>query len=188
MGKFLLGLFGFFLILIGLGYFYFLQTGNLFGFDQTFLFKGRISVNSNDFSNGGEIPIEFTCDGENIAPTIVISQVPYDTKSLVVIMEDASVFPKPFNHWIFFDLNPDTISVGGKLVDQSGGFGKNDFGKAKYNGPCPPAGKTHKYIFRVYALNTTLGLQAPSRPELDLAMISHIIATGNMSGVYSRKP
>ncbi len=188
MGKFFLGFLG--LLLISVGVFYYFYRGGDFDlqFTQLFLPNGSITISSEDFTNGGSIPSRYTCDGEDISPELIIRNVPIEAKSLVLLMEDSSLISDHFTHWISYNLSPDTNIVGRVKVLGNADTGVNDFGKNEYDGPCPPAGEKHKYVFRVYAMDETLDLRFPRRDELNNVISGHIIAVGSISGVYSRNP
>jgi hypothetical protein len=188
MGKFFLGFIGLILISIGV-YFYFNNSQEYkFKLQEFLLPKGSINISSQEFSDGGPIPSRFTCDGADLSPALFVSNIPIGAKSLVLIMEDATLFPEPFAHWLSFNLSPDISIIESAKVLGNANSGINDFGNATYNGPCSPAGETHKYNFRVYALDTLLEIKNPRRGELLQAMRDHIIATGSISGVYSKNP
>jgi Raf kinase inhibitor-like YbhB/YbcL family protein len=186
MGKFLGWLFIIFIIAAGGGYYYYTQTGYKFGLDDTFLFKGTIGISSQDFSDGGVIPSRYTCDGDEISPQFTLMRVPTDAKSLAFILEDVSVKPNPFTHWLVFNFKSDFNIIDSSLAWQNGLVGFNDFGNKEYNGPCPPIGETHKYYFRVYALNTNFANTPLSRAGFDKIISGHVLTTGSMVGMYTR--
>jgi Raf kinase inhibitor-like YbhB/YbcL family protein len=187
MGKFILGLLLALLVIAGCGYYIYRTTGYTFGLDSTILSKGTINLTTQDIVNGGKIPADFTCDGRNISPTFLLDHIPSDAKSLVIVLDDADSTPKYFTHWLAFNIGPWTTSVESSKVLGNAIVGVNDFGNNEYDGPCPPAGETHKYYFRIYALDTMLNLnQEAQRKGLDSAMNGHIIGKGELTAEYSK--
>jgi len=133
--------------------------------NQNSTMESLITLNSSAFENGGAIPSKYTCDGEQKNPPLSIAAAPANTKSFALIVDDPDV-PKQlkpdgmFVHWVLFNIPPTTISIGeGERV---GTAGQNGAGKNQYTGPCPPAQyepSTHRYFFKIYALDTMLPLQ-----------------------------
>lgn len=143
-----------------------------------------LTISTSAFENKGEIPSRHTCDGENINPELVPGILPEDTKSLVLIVDDPDAPMGTFTHWIVWNIEPGVIIMEDTIP---GIQGLNDFKTMDYAGPCPPSG-THRYFFRVYALDTMLDLGSGStRTDLKQAMQGHIIAEGDLMGTYSRK-
>jgi hypothetical protein len=143
-----------------------------------------IKVFSSAFASNGSIPGKYTCDGQNINPPLEFESIPEEAESLVLIVDDPDASPKTFTHWIVWNIEPVA-----KIEEDSipGVEGLNDFKKIGYGGPCPPSG-THRYFFRVYALDKTLELKAGAgRKDLENEMIGHIIAEGELMGKYSRR-
>lgn len=143
-----------------------------------------LTITSPDFENGGEIPERFTCDGDDSNPNLDIAGLPKNAKSLVVIMEDPDVALTIFNHWLVWNIPPqETI----RASSIPGIQGNNSVGKNSYIGPCPPAG-SHRYFFKVYALDVMLDLEPDSnKRQLEAAMKPHVIAEGEIYGIYNRK-
>ena len=136
------------------------------------------------FRNNGNIPSRYTCDGENINPALIISNLPLKTKSLVVIMENQEAPKGVFTHWLAWNMPP-TNKIGENHPIRE--IGINDFRKRGYSGPCPPVG-THRYHYKVWALDNFLHLNTKSRrAELELAMTKHIVGFGEVVGFYQRK-
>jgi len=147
------------------------------------------------FHNGDYIPVEFTCDGDDVNPPIFIGHVDSSARSLVIIVDDPDAPAGTFTHWIAWNIPPlgeipkglpaqPEVEAPVSLVQ-----GRNDFGKIGYGGPCPPRGHgVHHYHFRVYALDTTLDLKpGSSREELERAMRGHVIQQGELIGLYERR-
>ena len=146
-----------------------------------------ISITSPAFQAGGDIPAKFTCNGANISPELQISGVPSEAKSLVLIVDDPDAPRGLFTHWITWNIDPKTTRVGENSAPAGAVQGTNDFGKSNYGGPCPPSG-THRYFFKIFALDNKLELKASARrAELDAAMRGHILGQGELMARYSHK-
>ena len=146
-----------------------------------------ISVSSPAFQGGGDIPAKFTCNGTNVSPELQISGIPNDAKSLVLIVDDPDAPRGLFTHWIVWNIDPKTTRVAENSAPASGVQGTNDFGKRNYGGPCPPSG-THRYFFKIFALDTKLELKPSARrTELDAAIRGHVLAQGELMARYSHK-
>ena len=150
-----------------------------------------LRVVSTAFQDGGLIPAKYTCDGENISPPLEFTAVPQAAKSLALICDDPDAPGKTWVHWVVYDLPPTTMQLpeGQPHNDRlsiGGTRGKNDFGKIGYGGPCPPSG-THRYFFKLYALDRETSL-APgaSKDQLLAAMEGHILEQGELMGRYKR--
>lgn len=146
-----------------------------------------IFVTSPSFQAGGDIPAKFTCDGTNVSPELQISGVPKEAKSLVLIVDDPDAPRGLFTHWTVWNIDPKTTRVAENGAPTAGVQGTNDFGKRNYGSPCPPSG-THRYFFKIFALDTKLELKPGARrAELDAAMRGHVLAQGELMGRYSHK-
>lgn len=146
----------------------------------------KMKITSSAFQAGGNIPSKFTCDGANVNPPLHFDQVPAEAKSLALIVDDPDAPGGTFVHCLIWNIDPKTTDIGENSVPPNAVQGKNGFGKSGYGGPCPPSG-THRYYFRVYALDVT-GLKGGStRADLDRTMQGHIIAQGELMGRYSKK-
>lgn len=147
----------------------------------------EMKISTRAFSERRPIPERFTADGENINPPLVISGVPKQAKSLVLIVDDPDAPMGTWNHWLVWNIKPDTAVIKENSVPRGAAVGRNDAGTAKYVGPSPPSG-THRYFFRLYALDTKLDLPVGStRGDLDQAMRSHILARAELLGRYGRE-
>jgi Raf kinase inhibitor-like YbhB/YbcL family protein len=150
------------------------------------------TISSPSFPNGGNIPRKFTCDGADISPELSWSHPPADAGSFALIADDPDAPAGTWTHWVIFDLPPATSALPEAVskVDElpSGGRqGRNDFQRIGYGGPCPPAGKPHRYFFKLYALDRALGLKPGStKQELEQAMQSHILEKTEWMGKYQR--
>ena len=143
-----------------------------------------MEITSNEFDNKGEIPSLYTCDGEDINPPLNISGIPEGTKSLALIMDDPDAPVGTWTHWIVWNISPTTNLI--KEDSIPGIQGKNGWNKNKYGGPCPPSG-THRYFFKLYALDTELELKDKADSEdLQAAIQEHIIGEAELIGRYRR--
>ena len=146
-----------------------------------------ISVTTPAFSAGSEIPSKFTCNGSNISPELKINGVPTEAKSLVLIVDDPDAPRGSFTHWIVWNIDPKTTDIAENSAPAGGIQGTNDFGKRNYGGPCPPSG-THRYFFKIFALDTKLDLKPSAhRAELDTAIHGHTLAQGELMTRCSHK-
>jgi Raf kinase inhibitor-like YbhB/YbcL family protein len=139
------------------------------------------------FSERRPIPERFTADGRNINPPLVISNVPRAARSLVLIVDDPDAPWGTWNHWLVWNIRPDTSVIAEDSVPPGAVVGRNDAGTVKYDGPNPPRG-THRYFFRLYALDCTLKLPAGAdRPSLEAALQDHVLAQAELVGRYGRE-
>ncbi len=151
-----------------------------------------MQVSTKSFSAGGEIPKRYTCDGADVSPQLSWSDPPQGSQSLALIADDPDAPRGTWTHWVVYDLPARTkeLAEDVRKVDQipgGGSQGRNDFGKIGYGGPCPPPGKPHRYFFRVFALDKTLGLKpGASRKEVENAMQGHVLEQGEVMGRYGR--
>ena len=143
-----------------------------------------IKLTSPDFQNGSSIPYKFTCEGEDINPTLVIENAPVGTKSLALIVDDPDAPMKTWVHWVVYDIDPEIKVI--KENSVPGKQGINDFRRKDWGGPCPPSG-THRYFFKLYALDKVLGLpEGIDKRGLEKAMEGHILASSELVGLYKR--
>lgn len=140
------------------------------------------------FKQGEPIPVQYSCDGEDISPPLAWGDPPEGTQSLALIMDDPDAPGGTWDHWIAFNISadlrelPEATSAG----NVSATFGQNSWGRADYGGPCPPSG-THRYFFKLYALDTTLNLDENADKEQVLAATDgHILAETELMGTFSR--
>jgi Raf kinase inhibitor-like YbhB/YbcL family protein len=154
--------------------------------------KMAIEVTSSAFEDGEGIPTRYTCDGLDVSPPLSWGSVPDGTRSLTLIADDPDAPGGTFVHWVIYDLPPDTRGLPEDVPTQqtlpSGAAqGVNGAGSIGYMGPCPPSG-THRYFFKVYALDTELGLGGGATKEEVLdAMEGHVVAEGQLMGTYRRR-
>jgi len=147
---------------------------------------GKMKIESPAFSNQGKIPAKYTCDGENISPPLIFSEIPENTASLALIVDDPDAPAGDWVHWLLFNIDPKVEKIEEGIKPENALVGINDFNKNAYGGPCPPSG-THRYFFKVYALSKSLSLDESARKrDLEEAMEGHIIAKAELIGLYSR--
>ena len=136
------------------------------------------------FRNGEMIDKRYTCEGKNINPRLVLENIPPEAKTLALIMDDPDAPGGDFVHWVVFDI-PVT-----KIIEEDsipGKQGLNDFKRMNYGGPCPPSG-THRYYFKIYALDGELNLeQGVTKSTLESAMVGHTLAQTELMGLYRKK-
>lgn len=151
----------------------------------------NISISA-EFKYGDVIPSEYTCMGKDISPELSWTGIPEGTKSIVLIMDDPDAPGGTFVHWVLFNIPATTQRLPkavnkDKILDNFSRQGMNDFGDVGYGGPCPPPGKYHRYYFRIYALDKMLELlPGSSRSQVDSASKGHILAKGELVGIYAR--
>ncbi len=150
-----------------------------------------LSVSSSAFAAGQSIPAKYSCKGQNISPALAWTNAPAGTKSFALIMDDPDAPMGTWVHWVVFNIPattsnlPEAVMAGAQLADGSL-QGKNSSGKQGYDGPCPPSG-THRYFFKLYALDTSLNLSSDSgKEQLLKAMQGHILAQGELMGTFSK--
>lgn len=151
-----------------------------------------LTLTSPAFKEGESIPSKYTCDGENISPEFTIQNIPEDTKSLVLVMDDPDIPDtvkqargiEKFDHWAVYNIPPNTTTIGeGAVV---GEMGLNSKGDALYTGSCPPD-REHRYFFRLYALSGTLNfIKTPTLDELETAAQGMMLEKTTLMGKYER--
>jgi len=143
----------------------------------------QLKITCSAFQNEEYIPLKYTCDGENVNPPLDIEHIPKETRCLVLIVDDPDASIGTWVHWVVWNI-PVTHHI--KENEVHGTEGINDFRKRHYCGPCPPSG-THRYFFKIYALNALLDLPADTKkPGLEKAMSDHILGFGELIGSYKR--
>ena len=143
----------------------------------------ELKITSPVFKNSGRIPRKYTCDSDDVNPPLQIEDIPTGTQSLVLIVDDPDAPMGTWDHWVVWNIPP-TEKIEENNVP--GIQGMNSWGKNSYGGPCPPSG-THRYFFKVYALDTKLDLDSNSRKgDVERSMKGHILAKGEIIGLYSR--
>jgi Raf kinase inhibitor-like YbhB/YbcL family protein len=145
-----------------------------------------MKISSPVFNQNGQIPSQYSCDGANINPPLTIDDIPINSKTLVLVVDDPDAPAGNWTHWLVFNIDPNIREIAENKVPVGAKLGLNSFGETKYGGPCPPSG-THHYIFHLYALDMVLGLtDEAGRQELEIKMAGHILGQGELVGLYKR--
>jgi Raf kinase inhibitor-like YbhB/YbcL family protein len=143
------------------------------------------------FEDGRAIPRQFTCDGAGESPALRWKNVPPATRSFALVMHDPDA-PIDFTHWLVYDMPANASGLaqgasGHSAMPQGSAEGSNSFGRRGYGGPCPPPGKPHRYVFRLYALDVRLNREPGlTREQLEGAIRQHILAESQVIGTYRR--
>lgn len=144
---------------------------------------GGMKITSPNFKDNEFIPKKFTCEGEDVNPALIIEGIPEEAKSLALIVDDPDAPMGTWVHWVVYD-----IPVVDRIEENSipGKQGINDFGRRDYGGPCPPSG-THRYFFKIYALDEMLNLkEGVSKRELERIIQGHILEKAELIGLYKK--
>jgi Raf kinase inhibitor-like YbhB/YbcL family protein len=151
----------------------------------------ELKITSTAFEDGDMIPKNYTCDGDNVSPELSWSGAPAETKSFSIICDDPDAPVRIWVHWVVYNIPGNSKGIAeavstDKKLNNGTLQGLNDFGMTGYGGPCPPRG-THRYFFKVYALDTALTIQEDVTKDVLLAsMEGHVLAEGELMGRYSR--
>ena len=145
-----------------------------------------MELESPDFVHNTLIPSKYTCDGEDINPTLRIKAVPGDAESLALVVDDPDAPDGTWTHWTLWNIDPDTEVIASATTPAGSIEGTTSFGQPGYGGPCPPSG-THRYFFRLYALDSELDLDSKATvEELLEAIEGKVLAQCELIGLYSR--
>lgn len=153
----------------------------------------NIEVTSPAFTEGATIPVEHTCDGEDISPPLKWKALPDNTKSIALISDDPDAPGGTWVHWVLYAIPPDVTEfpagvLRSQVLSNGARQGKNDFNRLGYGGPCPPKGSPHRYFFKVYALDIEVDLvPGATKSELLQSIDGHILAQGQLMGRYQRR-
>ncbi len=150
-----------------------------------------LSIESSAFEYGDPIPRDYACDGSDISPPLSWSNAPPETKSFVLICDDPDAPAGTWVHWVYYDIPSNVTQLPeafppDERPEAKGAQGITDFKRIGYGGPCPPGG-THRYFFKLYALDTVLGLDpGASKRQVLRAAEGHVLAEAQLMGTYSR--
>jgi len=143
-------------------------------------------IESPSFKNNEMIPAKFTCDAENINPALIFSSIPSAAISLVLIVDDPDAPGGTWVHWTIWNIDPGTAEIAENSITGGSMEGNTNFGIPGYGGPCPPSG-THRYFFKLYALDITLELDASATAAvIEDAMQGHVLDSAELIGLYER--
>lgn len=155
-----------------------------------------LELQSPAFKANGTIPARYSCDGEDVSPELAWSSPPKGTQSFVLIMEDPDAPAGTWTHWVLYDLPGHSKGLeedqAKKAVLPNGAkqglaWGVTEFERVGYSGPCPPPGKPHRYFFRLFALDASLGLTTKAtKLRVSKSIVGHVLAEGELMGRYSR--
>ncbi len=146
-----------------------------------------MKLTSTAFETNGPIPSQYTCDGQNVSPQLVIGEVPPVAKSLALIVDDPDAPAGDWVHWLVWNIDPKTAEIAEGTVPPGAVQGRTDFGNNRWGGPCPPSG-VHHYQFKLYALDATLDLpENTAKKDLEKAMEEHTVEQFTLVGTYQRR-
>lgn len=146
-----------------------------------------LKISSPAFQHNGNIPAKYTCEGSDINPALMIENVPEKAQSLVLIVDDPDAPMGTWVHWVVWNIDSKIKEIRENSIPSGASQGLNDFRKLDYGGPCPPSG-THRYFFKLYALDSLLNLPAKARKaDVEKAMKGHVLAEAQIIGLYSRR-
>jgi len=144
----------------------------------------ELAIKSPVFEPNSQIPKKHSCDGQNTNPPLIIEGTPKESKSMALVVDDPDASCGTFDHWVVWNIPSSTTRIAENSVP--GTEGLNGARQVGFMGPCPPSG-THRYFFKVYALDVELNLGVKStKRELEKAMQNHVIAKGELIGLYHR--
>lgn len=148
-----------------------------------------MTLTSEAFTDGNVIPRRYSCDGEDVSPPLAWTDPPEGTQCFALIMDDPDAPGGLWVHWVLFNVPPQVAAIGeggSRQVPEGAIHGTNSWGRASYGGPCPPGG-THRYYFKLYALDEALS-HGPevTAPDLERAMSGHVLAEATLMGRFSR--
>jgi Raf kinase inhibitor-like YbhB/YbcL family protein len=147
----------------------------------------NLKISSPAFQNNEYIPKKYSCQGEDLNPPLIFENIPQNAKSLALIVDDPDAPMGNWDHWIVFNISPQTKDIKEGEIPKGSLQGINDFGKLDYGGPCPPPGRPHRYFFKLFTLDIVLNLKQGIRKNvLEKAMEGHILGQAQLIGLYKR--
>lgn len=153
------------------------------------VFADNLAMTTTAFLDQGVLPVLYTCDGKNISPEFAWTNPPANTQSFALVLSDPDAPSGIFYHWVIYNIPSSTneLTEGMEKLPAGTLTGKNSWDKTAYNGPCPPKGSVHNYIFTLYALGTKLALPAGADGKTVLAAIKgHVLKEVALTASYSR--
>ncbi len=154
--------------------------------------KMEFTISSPSFTEGGSISKKFTCEGEDVSPQLTWSNSPKGTVTFALLVDDPDAPVGNWSHWAIWNIPGESQGLSEAVpkdphLANGSVQGTNDFRRIGYNGPCPPAGKPHRYYFRVFALDRKLNVESTAgKRELEAAMKGHILSQAEWMGRYQR--
>ncbi len=146
----------------------------------------KMRLTTPSFENNGTMPRDFTCDGRGVNPPLKISEVPAGTKSLALIVDDPDASSGDWVHWLLWNISPGNTDIIEDSIPLGATQGTTSYGKPGWGSPCPPNG-THRYFFKIYALDTEISLNSKAKKsDLLEAMNGHILERTELVGLYKR--
>ena len=151
-----------------------------------------LTLTSSAFAPQTMIPPRYTCTGEDVSPALAWTEPPAGTKSFALINDDPDAPAGTWVHWVIYNLPPTSRGLEERVPNQEqlpdkAAQGLNDFRRVGYGGPCPPPGRPHRYVFTLYALDTTLPLPPKStKAQVERAMKGHVLSKARLVGLYQR--
>jgi Raf kinase inhibitor-like YbhB/YbcL family protein len=148
-----------------------------------------LTLSSPSFKNNELVPVQHTCDGDNVSPALSWSDVPEGTAELVLLFEDPDGPGGTLVQWVVFGLDPALGGLEEGKIPAGALGGKNDYGRSDWSGPCPPVGRAHRYIFTLLALSEPSGLAegASARDDLPYALSGKVLGQAQITAKYARK-
>ncbi len=145
-----------------------------------------LELTSDAFANGQSIPVKYSCNGKNISPALAWNEPPAGTQSFALIVDDPDAPMGTWVHWVLFNIPASTRSLSENIDTSTISVGKNSSGNLRYDGPCPPSG-THRYFFKLYALDSALSLSpGATKEQLLKETQGHILVQGELMGTFSK--
>ena len=175
------------LLAVAIGFFYLLKLDHT-PEDQEIgnITSANMEISSTQFTNNGKFPVKYTCDGQDINPPLAFSGTPEEMQSLVLIVDDPDAPSGTWVHWTVFNIDPKTTEIKENSVPQKAIEGLTSYDTQGYKGPCPPSG-THRYFFKIYALDTILELDKTAKfSDIEQKMEGHILDQAEIIGLYTR--
>lgn len=151
-----------------------------------------MNLSSPSFTNGGDIPRKFTCDGADVSPQLEWTDAPPSAKTFALVADDPDAPVGNWNHWTIWNIPANVKGLPEGVAKEAGlpdgtQQGLNDFHKPGFDGPCPPQGKPHRYYFKLFALDTKLDLKpTAAKKDLEAATKGHVLAQAEWMGRYGR--
>jgi Raf kinase inhibitor-like YbhB/YbcL family protein len=144
-----------------------------------------MKVTSSAFRDGERIPQQYSRSDSDKSPPLHIEGIPAGARSLALIMDDPDAKRAPFTHWVMFNIDPKVVDINEDSVPTSAKQGANDWGQTEYSGPQPPSGE-HRYLFKIFALDSKLDLPAGvKRSDLEREMSHHILDKSVLVGKFA---